>query len=150
MNELGALETGVREFLFAPEHGMGLSRADISALAQAKSANYCGQFITLRRYGQPVEDISRLYLAGGFANYLDVSRAIGIGFIADFPPERVARAGNAALEGATMMLLSQESRQRVEDLVQRIEHIELETTPDFFEIFVEGCMFKPMPRDVVS
>ena len=150
MNELGALETGVREFLFAPEHGMGLSRADISALAQAKSANYCGQFITLRRYGQPVEDISRLYLAGGFANYLDVSRAIGIGFIADFPPERVARAGNAALEGATMMLLSQESRQRIEDLVQRIEHIELETTPDFFEIFVEGCMFKPMPRDVVS
>ena len=150
MNELGALETGVREFLFAPEHGMGLSRADISALAQAKSANYCGQFITLRRYGQPVEDISRLYLAGGFANYLDVSRAIGIGFIADFPPERVARAGNAALEGATMLLLSQESRQRVEDLVQRIEHIELETTPDFFEIFVEGCMFKPMPRDVVS
>ena len=68
--------------------GMGLSRADISALAQAKSANYCGQFITLRRYGQPVEAISRLYLAGGFANYLDVAKAVGIGFIADFPPER--------------------------------------------------------------
>ena len=148
MNELGAYENGEREFIFAPEAGMGLSRADISALAQAKSANYCGQFITLRKYGHPVESISRLYLAGGFANYLNVSNAVGIGFIANFPGERVFMAGNAALEGATIMLLSRESRGRVEELVRRIEHIELETTPDFFEIFVEGCMFKPMPRDL--
>ena len=150
MNELGAFEDGASEYVFAPGKGMGLSRADISALAQAKSANYCGQYITLRSYGRPVEEISQLYLAGGFANYLDVSRAIGIGFIADFPPERVARAGNAALEGATQMLLSQDSRRRAEELVRRIEHIELETTPDFFEIFVEGCMFKPMPRDLTG
>ena len=150
MNDLGAFESGVSQYAFSPDNGMVLSRADISALAQAKSANYCGQFITLRRYGQPVEAISRLYLAGGFANYLDVSRAIGIGFIANFPDERVARAGNAALEGATIMLLSQECRRRIEELVRHIEHIELETTPDFFEIFVEGCMFKPMPREVGS
>ena len=148
MNDLGVLENGEREFLFAPASGMGLSRADISALAQAKSANYCGQYITLREYGEPIERISRLYLAGGFANYLNASSAIGIGFIANFPSDRVERAGNAALEGATIMLLSQEMRQRGEALVQGIDHIELETTPDFFEIFVEGCMFKPMPRDL--
>ena len=150
MNDLGVLENGEREFLFAPASGMGLSRADISALAQAKSANYCGQFITLREYGEPIERISRLYLAGGFANYLNASSAIGIGFIANFPSDRVKRAGNAALEGATIMLLSQEARATAETLVERIEHIELETTPDFFEIFVEGCMFKPMPRDLNS
>ena len=148
MNELGAFDNRSGEFLFAPEQGMSLSRADISALAQAKSANYCGQFITLRRYGLPVDAISRLYLAGGFANYLNVSNAIGIGFIANFPAERVARAGNTALEGATIMLLSQELRHNAESLVRGIEHIELETTPDFFDIFVEGCMFKPMPRDL--
>jgi hypothetical protein len=34
----------------------------------------------------------------------------------------------------------------VEELVRRIEHVELETTPDFFEIFVEGCLYKPMAR----
>jgi len=26
--------------------------------------------------------------------------------------------------------------------------IELETTPDFFDIFVEGCMFDPMKMDI--
>ena len=150
MSELGVLSGGGREFPFAPEQGMGLSRADISALSQAKSANYCGQFITLRRYGMPLEAISRLYLSGGFANYLNVVNAINIGFIANFPSEQVSKVGNAALEGATIMLLSREQRRRAESLVERIEHIELETTPDFFDIFVEGCMFKSMPADIVA
>ena len=150
MNDLGVLAEGAGQFLFAPERGMGLSRADISALSQAKSANYCGQYIALREYGHKIDSISRLFLAGGFANYLNISNAMGIGFIADFPEERVTRAGNAALEGATLMLLSQGMRRRVETLVRNIEHIELETTPDFFDIFVEGCMFKPMPRDFIG
>jgi hypothetical protein len=34
----------------------------------------------------------------------------------------------------------------MENIALRIEHVELETTPDFFDIFVEGCMFNPMPR----
>ena len=150
MNELGAYADGSSQFWFAPDKGMGLSRADISALAQAKSANYCGQLIALRNYGLPIEEISQLYLAGGFANYLNIANAIGIGFIANFPRDRVSRVGNAALEGATLMLLSRELRRRGELLVKNATHIELETTPDFFEVFVEGCMFKPMPRDVTS
>ena len=150
MNELGAFEDGAREFVFAPDRGMGLSRSDISSLSQAKSANYCGQFIALRHYGQPVEAISRLYLAGGFANYLDFSKAIDIGFVANLPLERVAPVGNAALEGATLMLISNPLRERAESLVHNIEHLELETTPDFFDVFVEGCMFKPMPRHITG
>ena len=149
MNELGAFDDGGDRFLFDSARGMALFRSDISALAQAKSANYCGQYIALRHYGAPTEQIGRLYLAGGFANYVNVANAVDIGFIANFPEERIAKVGNAALEGATIMLLSQEMRLKAEALVQRIEHVELETTPDFFDIFVEGCMFKPMPRNIV-
>ena len=144
MNELGALQNGSKEFFFEPERGMSLSRADISALAQAKSANYSGQYIVLRRYGTPLEGISRLYLAGGFANYVNVDNAIGIGFIANLPAEKILKIGNASLEGATIMLLSGEMRDTIERLTRQIEHVELETTPDFFDIFVDGCMFNPM------
>ena len=38
------------------------------------------------------------------------------------------------------MLISGEMRRRAEEMVGRIEHIELETTPDFFDIFVEGLV----------
>ena len=144
MNELGAFNNGEREFPFVPDTGMSLSRADISALAQAKSANFSGQYIVLRNYGVPLEGISKLYLAGGFANYINVANAVNIGFVANLPEERIVKVGNASLEGATIMLLSGKLRARMEQLVQSIQHIELETTPDFFDIFVEGCMFNPM------
>ena len=150
MNELGVLSESAREFCFAPAEGMSLSRADISALAQAKAANYCGQFITLRSYGLPMAEISKLYLSGGFANYLSVGNAIDIGFIANFPLGQIVKVGNAALEGATIMLLSLSHRERIESLVSKVEHVELETTPDFFELFVEGCMFKPMPKAIAD
>ena len=150
MNHLGAFLDGGNEFFFAPEQGMSLTRADISALSQAKSANYSGQYIVLRNYGAPLEEISRLYLAGAFANHINVDNAMQIGFIADFPPGKITKMGNASLEGATLMLISGKMRQTAEELVRRVEHVELESTPDFFDIFVEGCMFKPMARTFES
>lgn len=144
MTELGVFNDGSNEYIFAPNQKMSLSRADISALAQAKSANYAGQYIILRKYGVSVENISKLYLAGGFANYINVDNALNIGFIANVPPARIVKVGNAALEGATIMLISNELRRKMEALVLDIEHVELETTPDFFEIFVDGCLFNPM------
>ena len=42
------------------------------------------------------------------------------------------------------MLLSLQSRRKLEQFVSTVEHIELETVPDFFDFFVEGCQFKPM------
>jgi uncharacterized 2Fe-2S/4Fe-4S cluster protein (DUF4445 family) len=124
--------------------GITLSREDASHLAQAKSANYCGQFIVLRHLGVRPADIQHLYLAGAFANYVSAANAIDIGFLAPVPQERIVKIGNAAALGARRKLLSRTDREHMEHLVTRIEHVELETTSDFFDLFVEGCMFQPM------
>ena len=129
----------------APDQGITFSREDASHLAQAKAANYCGQYIVLRHFGASPAQVQRLFLAGGFANYIDVANAVAIGFLAPVPAERIFKVGNAAAQGARQVLLSRRRRQAVEALVQTIEHVELETTPDFFDLFVEGCQFKPMP-----
>jgi uncharacterized 2Fe-2S/4Fe-4S cluster protein (DUF4445 family) len=144
MNPLGKFEDDSNEYEFSSTNNLTISRADISALAQAKAANYCGQAIVLREYGLPIEKFVKLYLAGGFANYVDESNAIDIGFIANMPLEKVEKVGNASLEGAVIMLLSTVKRVEIEKLTATIEHVELETAPDFFDFFVEGCMFKPM------
>ena len=128
-----------------PGRDITFSRRDIGNLAQAKAANYCGQFIVMRTAGVNPPDIDRLYLAGGFATYLDVRNAVDIGLIAPVPEDRVVKVGNAAIEGARALLLDRTSRGRAEELARQVTHIELETTPDFFEIFVEGCQMKPMP-----
>ena len=134
-----------RKMTVIPEYGITLSRDDASNLAQAKAANYCGQFIVMRKFGIDPADVKKLYLAGGFANYVDTRNAIDIGFLAPVPDDRIVKVGNAAVQGAREVLLSRKKRESIEDLVKKIEHVELETTPDFFEVFVEGCQFKPMP-----
>ena len=71
--------------------------------------------------------------------------AIEIGFLAPVPIDRIEKVGNASLRGARLLLLSAGARQRLAELIPQIEHVELETTPDFFELFVDGCQFKPLP-----
>jgi uncharacterized 2Fe-2S/4Fe-4S cluster protein (DUF4445 family) len=132
------------EIDIVPDHGITFSREDASNLAQAKAANYCGQSILMRIFGVTPDQIDRLYLAGGFANYVDVKNAIEIGFLAPVAEERIVKIGNASIQGAREVLLSRKRRADIERLVKRIEHVELETQPDFFDVFVEGCEFKPM------
>jgi uncharacterized 2Fe-2S/4Fe-4S cluster protein (DUF4445 family) len=145
MSPKGVFKDRSYEMAIVPQHGITFSRQDASHLAQAKAANYCGQFILMRTLGVAPAEISRLYLSGGFANYIDVRNAVEIGFLAPVPEDRVVKIGNGALEGARQMLLSRRKRESIERTVRKIQHVELETTPDFFEIFVEACQFKPMP-----
>ena len=133
-----------QEIDVVPEYGITFSRLDASNLAQAKAANYCGQLIVTRALGVAPHEVDRLYLAGGFANYVDVKSAIDIGFLADVAEERIVKIGNAALRGTREVLLSVSRRRALEQLVTRIEHVELETAADFFEVFVDGCRLEPM------
>lgn len=132
------------------EPDITFSREDASNLAQAKAANHCGQYILMRHLGLSTNDIDVLYLAGAFANYIDIASAIDIGFLPDVPVERIEKVGNAALRGAHELLVSRDRREVVTDLVRNIEHVELERTPDFFDIFVDGCQMQPMPDPTVT
>ncbi len=104
----------------------------------------------LRAAGIDPSSVDRLYLAGAFANYVNVGNAIAIGLLAPVAEDRIVKVGNAAIDGARAVLLSQRTRTTLEEFVRDITHIELETTPDFFEIFVEGCQLKKMPAHLGS
>ncbi|MCH2595850.1 MAG: ASKHA domain-containing protein [Pirellulales bacterium] len=144
MTPMGVFADKKNELSVVPEHGITFSREDASHLAQAKAANYCGQILLMRKLGISPNDIDQLYLAGGFANYVDSASAAEIGFIAPVPPDRIKKVGNAAAEGARRMLLSRQKREAIAALIQTIQHVELETMPDFFDVFVDGCQFRPM------
>jgi uncharacterized 2Fe-2S/4Fe-4S cluster protein (DUF4445 family) len=140
MTPKGVFKDKLFELMIVPEYGITFSREDASNLAQAKAANYCGQLIVLRQFGVNPAEISKLYLAGGFANYVDVTNAIEIGFLAPVPEDRIVKIGNAAVQGAREILLSKRKRQSLESLVKRIEHVELETS---ILGFLWSCQFKP-------
>ena len=142
MNDLGQFKNQENELIIDKENNILISRKDVSALAQAKAANVCGQALTIKDYGISINDLDTVYLAGGFASYIDVDNAKEIGFILNFPEDKIVKIGNSALNGATHLLLSDQARNKLVKYVKQINHLELETKTEFFDYFVEGCQFK--------
>ncbi len=146
MNPLGRLADDASEAVLDTrgEQPIVLREADINELAQAKGANVAGLHIIFDQYGARFEDLAAFYLAGGFGRHLDVASARRIGLIPDLPDDRILQVGNAAIEGASIALLSKPKRDELERLVGQVTHCRLETHPDFFHYFVEGCQFVPV------
>jgi uncharacterized 2Fe-2S/4Fe-4S cluster protein (DUF4445 family) len=144
MTDRGAFAGGAPEVSVLDSPRITLSRSDVGHLSIAKAATAVGQRVLLRRLGMRPGDLDRVYLAGGFANALDVESAIDIGLLVDVPRERIMRAGNASIAGARALLLSRGRRAALDELVRHIEHVELESEPDFFDLFTDGCLFEPI------
>jgi uncharacterized 2Fe-2S/4Fe-4S cluster protein (DUF4445 family) len=144
MNERGRFEGDVHRIdLSHGENGdVYLLESDVNELAQAKGANVAGIQVVFSTYGIDFDDVDMFYLAGGFGRHINVEASKRIGLVPSLAPEKFVRAGNLAIEGATIALLSKSKRQELEGLVKKVQHCRLETHPNFFDFFVEGCQFK--------
>jgi uncharacterized 2Fe-2S/4Fe-4S cluster protein (DUF4445 family) len=150
MNAMGRFEDGEPKVTLDPASGVGLLESDVNELAQAKGANVAGLRVVLDRFGVAVDDIEVFYLAGGFGRHLRLEAAQRIGLVPPLPASKIVQVGNAAIEGATLALLSRAKRAELEATVRRVEHCRLETHPRFFDFFVEGCQFKPIGAEAAD
>jgi uncharacterized 2Fe-2S/4Fe-4S cluster protein (DUF4445 family) len=144
MNAMGRFEDGESKVILDEATGVALLESDVNELAQAKGANVAGLKVVLDTFGVGVDGIEVFYLAGGFGRHLRLESAQRIGLVPTLPAERIVQVGNAAIEGATLALLSRAKRAELEDTVRRVEHCRLETHPGFFDFFVDGCQFAPV------
>jgi uncharacterized 2Fe-2S/4Fe-4S cluster protein (DUF4445 family) len=146
MNDMGRFADDVQRITLCrgADGDIYLLESDVNELAQAKGANVAGLHAVFSTYGIDFDDIEVFYLAGGFGRHLNVEASKRIGLVPSLDSTKIVQAGNTAVEGATIALLSKSKRQELEELVKRVEHCRLETHPSFFEFFVEGCQFKPV------
>jgi uncharacterized 2Fe-2S/4Fe-4S cluster protein (DUF4445 family) len=148
MNDMGRFEDDIRRVtLFrgkAQDEEVFLLESDVNELAQAKGANVAGLHVVFSSYGIEFDDIDVFYLAGGFGRHVNVEASKRIGLVPSLASAKIVQAGNVAIEGATIALLSKSKRKELEELVKKVEHCRLETHPNFFDFFVEGCQFKPV------
>jgi uncharacterized 2Fe-2S/4Fe-4S cluster protein (DUF4445 family) len=147
MNAQGRFTDASSRFELRPD--IAITELDVNELAQAKGANVAGLRIATEVFGVRLEDIERFYLAGGFARHIDPDAGRRIGLLPPLSDEKLVRVGNASLEGASRVLLSESYRRELEELALRVEHVELETHEVFFDYFVEGCQFVPIGAEVM-
>lgn len=119
-----------------------VTQKDISEIILAKAAIYAGASILMRRINVEAKDLNKVFIAGAFGNYINLGNAKLIGLIPDVPTQKVTLAGNAAISGAKMALISKEARKAADILSKKTRYLELTTDPLFNAEFVHA-MFIP-------
>jgi uncharacterized 2Fe-2S/4Fe-4S cluster protein (DUF4445 family) len=117
-----------------------LRQSEIDNLLRAKAAVYAAISTLLEELGLEATQIQRLYLAGAFGSRLDLAAAMDIGLLPDMPPERVTVAGNTALMGAHLALLSSAAREQLAGLARAVTYFDLSSSLAFMEEYVAAQM----------
>jgi uncharacterized 2Fe-2S/4Fe-4S cluster protein (DUF4445 family) len=117
-----------------------LTAKDIQEFQLAKAAIAAGLKILLRKLGVSTDEVSHIYIAGAFGNYINLDNMVRTGMMC-FPPDRFHKLGNSALIGAKMFLFSEIDIP--EKILTITSHVNLESEQDFQNIFVDNLNFTP-------
>ena len=137
IDETGAMDDD--EIELAPS--IALQPKDVRAVQLAKAAIAAGIETLLETAGVSPEDISTLYIAGGFGNHLDVSSAARIGLIPEALAPKVKAIGNASLAGASRLLLDQNTMRAALEIAAKSQHVNLGGNPKFNEHYIDQMLF---------
>jgi uncharacterized 2Fe-2S/4Fe-4S cluster protein (DUF4445 family) len=118
-----------------PNGDIVFTQHDVRNLQLAKGAIHSGWELLMDGLDVPLEELDKVYIAGAFGNYLDLSAAQRLGLFPPVSTHRVAFVGNAASVGAQMALLDVRARRRMARLRERIEFLDLATDKRFMDVF---------------
>jgi len=137
----------VTEFVIAFGSGSAASKDivinedDIENLKRSKGAIYSAIISLLAKVGKDITELKRIYVAGGFGNYLNIENSIAIGLLPDIDRSIYEFIGNSSLAGARMALLSKEAFQRTEAIAKNITYIDLSAEPAYMNEYVASLFF---------
>lgn len=124
------------------EEKIVLTQKDIREIQLAKAAIRGGIEALLHQYGIHAEQISHIYVAGGFGYHMDFEKAIRIGM---FPEEfrgKMKSVGNSALYGAKCALADRSYLDHAVVFVERAKEVSLSADLVFQEAYMEGMLFE--------
>ena len=116
---------------------VSLTQQDIREFQLAKAAIATGIQILMNKLGITYAEISKVYIAGGFGNFLNIVNVIRTGLI-ECEEDKIVKLGNTALIGAKMFLFEDDNY--ISAILEKTTHINLEADPDFQDIYIEKMM----------
>ena len=108
-----------------------ITRHDIQEILLAKAAVYTGTHILLERLNLKPNDVEKLYIAGAFGTYIDLTNTLTIGMFPEIPTNKIQFVGNTAGSGGRLVLLSEKLRSKAEEIAINTGYIELASDPSF-------------------
>ncbi len=119
-----------------------LTKVDVDNLMRAKAAIYAGFSVLADSIGVDLADVQQVLVGGAFGKYINVENAINIGLLPDLPWDSFHFLGNTAALGTYMGLLSNDSREQIHEIANRMTYMELSADNSFFDAFT-AALFLP-------
>ena len=119
-----------------------ITQADITNLIYSKGAIYTAADVLAKKTNLELKDVDKIYLAGGFGNYLNIEKSIWIGLLPDLDRKKFEFIGNSSLAGAKFALLSYEATMKTREIAKKMTYIELSVDPSFMNEYT-GALFLP-------
>ena len=132
LNEFGRIQPPADCFEAAP--GVTIYEWEIEQLLKAKAAVWAG-IATLAAYCRT--PVKKLFLAGGFARYLDFGNAVACGMLPDCELEAV---GNTSLGGAARLAVQPGLAAELERLIDLPKDIPLNLLDEFEDNYIDGLL----------
>ena len=114
---------------------------DIENLKSSKGAIYSAIISLLNKVDKKLEDIKKIYIAGGFGNYLNIENAVFIGLLPDTDRSRYEFIGNSSLGGARMSLLSRDAFMKTNQIYKNITYVDLSAENNYMDEYVASLFF---------
>lgn len=121
---------------------VAISELDIENVIRAKAAIYSACSLMMDQVGIGFEELSHIYIAGGFGRFLGLEKAVVLGLLPDIPRDKFQFIGNASLMGSYMVVVSQEYRQKQLALARRMTYFDLSNAPGYMDQYT-GALFLP-------
>ena len=137
LDETGVLEEEAGEL--AP--GLFLTQKDIRMVQLAKAAISAGIRTLLTETNTDFSQIETCYLAGGFGSHLNIENAVAVGLIPQELKTKVNVVGNAALAGASQLLLDAEKINILRHILSTVKSLNLSGNSVFAANYVEQMLF---------
>lgn len=118
-----------------------ITQSDVRSFQLAKAAVFSACSLLLKKTGLSPDDLSKVYVAGAFGNYVDPRSAMMVGMIPELPLEKIVQIGNGSGHGAVMSLLSKKARGEAELIARRIRVVDLNTVREFQSEFIDSTLF---------
>lgn len=120
---------------------ISFTNKDIREVQLAKSAIRAGIEILVTSYGIDYSQIAHLYLAGGFGQKINYTKAVGIGMLPKELNDRIISVGNSSLAGAGMLAMNPELSHRFTHIPEISEEINLANHKAFNDLYLEYMSF---------
>ena len=115
-----------------------ISESDIQNIVRTKGAIFAGIYSLLEYAGITLDEISKIYVAGGLGESIDFKNAVAIGLFPDIDRNKYEYLGNTSLKGCYLRLINYKEEQDIKKISEIMNYFDISEDEEYMNRFISS------------